>query len=97
MAGVEIAVDRSDERRRLHRSQQMTEEALFGALEGGSGRGFCLAVQRSGFAGNVGGPHRRVEVVMDDAERICIGVVDANLLRRKLVFHELVLDALIRQ
>ena len=75
----------------------MPEEALLGAFEGGSRRGFCLRVQRAALAGDVGGPHRRVEVVMDDAECASVGVVDANLLGRELVFDELVFDALVGQ
>ena len=97
VAGVEIALDRADQRRRLHRGQEVAEEALLGAFEGGSRGGFCLAVQRAGLAGDVGGPHRGVEVVMDDAERAGIGVVDANLLGRELVLDEFVLDALVGQ
>ena len=57
----------------------MIEEALLGAFEGGSGCGFCLRVQRAGLARDVGGPHRGVEIVMDDAEGAGIGIVDANL------------------
>ena len=67
VAGVEIALDRADQRRRLHRGQQVAEEALLGAFEGGSRGGFGLRVQRAGLAGDVGGPHRGVEIVMDDA------------------------------
>src|SRR5258706_2835621 len=75
----------------------MPEEALFSAFEGGSRRGFCLTVQRPSLAGNVGGSHRSVEVVMDDAECASVGVIDTNLLGCELVFDKLVFDALIRQ
>src|SRR6266704_3297776 len=66
VAGVEIALDRADQRGRLHRGQQMPEEALLGALEGGTGGGLGLRIERAGLAGNVRRPHGRVEVVMDD-------------------------------
>src|SRR6266702_1845563 len=75
----------------------MPEESLFGALEGGSGGGFCLAVQRPSLAGNVDGPHRRLEIVMDDAERAGISVVDTNLLGRELMFDEFVFNSLVGQ
>ncbi len=75
----------------------MTEEALLRAFEGGACRRFGLPVQRSRCAGDVGGPHRRVQVIMDDAERTGIGVVNADLLRRQLVLNKLVLDALVRE
>ena len=44
----------------------MIEEALLGAFEGGARGGLGLRVQRAGLAGDVGGPHRRVEIVVDD-------------------------------
>ena len=59
MAGVEIALDRRDQRRRLHRRDQMIEEALLGALEGRARGGLGLRVQRAGVAGDVGGLHAR--------------------------------------
>ena len=74
----------------------MAEEALLGAFEGRSRRGLSLRVQSAGLAGDVGGAHRRVEIVMDDAECAGIGIVDANLLGRKLVFEQFVFDTLIR-
>src|ERR1700756_2776277 len=73
----------------------MAEEALLGAFEGGSRRGLCLRVQRAGFAGDVGGAHRSVEIVMDDAECARISIVDADLFRRKLVLDKLVFDTLV--
>ena len=71
-----------DQRRRLHRGDQMVEEALLGALEGRARGGLGLRVQRAGRAGDVGGLHRGVEIVVDDREGAGIGVVDADLLRR---------------
>ena len=73
----------------------MPEEALLGAFEGGSRRGLCLRVQRAGLAGDVGGAHGRIEIIMDNAECAGIGIVDANLLGRKLVFEQFVFDTLI--
>ena len=73
----------------------MAEEALLGALEGGTRGGLRLRVERASLAGDVRGPHGGVEVVMDDRERTGIGVVDANLLGRELVFDQLVFDALV--
>src|ERR1700744_101279 len=75
----------------------MTEEALLGTFERGSRSRFGLRVQGTGCAGDVGGPHGGVEVVVNDAERAGISVVDANLLRRELVFDKLILDAFIRE
>ena len=73
----------------------MIQKALLGAFEGGSRRGLCLRVQRAGFAGDVGGAHRSVEIVMDDAECARISIVDADLFRRKLVLDKLVFDTLV--
>ena len=55
MAGFEIALDRGDQRRGLHRGDEVIEEALLGALEGRAGGRLGLAVQRPGLAGDVGG------------------------------------------
>ena len=82
MAGFKIALDGSDQRRRLHRRDEVVEEALLGALEGGARGRLGLRVQRAGRAGDVGRLQRRVEIVVDDAERARIGVIDADLLVR---------------
>jgi hypothetical protein len=66
----------------------VAKKALLGTFEGRSRGRFGLAVQRAGLAGDVGGPHRGVEVVMDNAERAGVGVVEANLLGRELVLDE---------
>ena len=95
MAGLEIALDRGDQRRGLHRGDEVIEEALLGALEGRAGGRLGLAVQRPGLAGDVGGLQRRVQVVVDDLEGARIGVVDADLLGRELVLDQLVFDPLI--
>ena len=91
----EIALDRGDQRRRLHRGDEVIEEALLGALEGRARGGFGLRVQRAGFAGDVGRLQRRVEIVVDDREGAGIGVVDADLLVGELVLDQLIFDALI--
>ena len=95
MAGFEIALDRGDQRRGLHRGDEVIEEALLGALEGRAGGRLGLAVQRPGLAGDVGGLQRGVQVVVDDLEGAGIGVVDADLLGRELVLDQLVFDALV--
>ncbi len=48
MAVPEIALDGGDQRRRLHRRDEMIKEALFCRFERGPGRGFCLRVERAG-------------------------------------------------
>jgi hypothetical protein len=54
-----------------------------------------LAVQRPGFARDVGGFERRGQVVVDDLEGAGIGVVDADLLGGEPVFDQLVFDPLV--
>ena len=54
MAFGNIALDRADQRRRLHAGEQVAEEALLGALERRTRRRLRLPVQRAGFAGDVG-------------------------------------------
>ena len=97
MAVFEILVDGPDQRRRLHRRDEVREEALLGGFKGGTRRGLGLRVQRSRRAGDAGRLHRSVEMVMDDAESAGIGVVDGDLLVGELMLDELVLDAFIGQ
>ena len=97
VAGGEIPVDRGDQRRRLHRGDKMTEEALLGALERRQRSGHGLAVQRALGRANVGRLHRGAQVVVDDLERTGVGVVDGCLILRELVFDEFVLDAFVGQ
>ena len=73
----------------------MAEEALLGALESRAGGRLRLGVQRAALAGDVGGLHRRVEVIVDDREGAGIGVVDAPLLVGERVLDQLVFDAVI--
>ena len=84
-----------DQRGRLHRRDEVIEEALLGALESRPRGGFGLGVQRARFAGDVGRLQRGVEIVVDDRERAGIGVVDADLLVGEPVLDQLVFDALI--
>ena len=56
---------------------------------------FAWRVQRAALAGDVGGLHRRVEVIVDDREGAGIGVVDAPLLVGERVLDQLVFDAVI--
>ena len=95
VVGLEIALDRADQRRRFHAGQQMAEEALLGGFEGGSRGGLCLRIQCADLAGDIRGLHRRVEIVVNDRERAGISVVDADLLGREPVFDQLVFDAFV--
>ena len=97
MASRQIALDGGDQRRRLHRRDQMIEETLLGALESRPRGGFGLRVQRARFAGDVGRLQRGVEIVVDDAERPGIGVVDADLLVGEPVLDQLIFDALVAE
>ena len=91
----EVLLDRADQRRRHHRGDQMAEEALLGALEGRARRRLGVAVQRAGLAGDVGRLERGGQVVVDDLERVGIGIVDADLLVGQRVLEQVVFDAVI--
>ncbi len=95
MAGVEVALDRLDQRRGLHRGDQVREEALLRGFEGGACGGLRLRIQRAVFARDVGGLHRGIEIVMNDLEGAGIGVVNPDLLRRERVHDQLIFDAFI--
>ena len=95
VAFLEIALDRADQRGRLHAGQKMSEEALLGGFECRACGGLRLGVQRACLAGDIGGPHRRVEIVVDDREGAGIGVIDADLLGGQPMLDELVFDALV--
>jgi hypothetical protein len=73
----------------------VVEESLLGALESRARSGFRLRVQRARFAGDVGRSQRGVEVIVDDAERPRIGVVDADLLGGEPVLDQLIFDTFI--
>src|SRR3546814_7197242 len=75
----------------------MIEEALFGGFESTARRRFGLGVERARRAGDVGGLHRCVEIIMDDLEGPGIGVVDAGLSGRQPMFEHFIFDAVERQ
>ena len=95
MTRGEVAIDRCDQRGRLHRGDEVIEEALLGALEGRTRGGFGLPVQRALVAGDIGGLERGVEIIVDDAERSRVGVVDCDLLVAQAMFEQIVFDALV--
>ena len=97
MAVLQIRGNRFDERGRLHSRDQMVEKALLVAFERASGRGLGLGVQGAGLARHIGGFERCVQILVDDLKSVRIGVVDADLLRRKRVLDDLDLDTLVRQ
>ena len=92
---VEIGLDRADQARALHGGQQMAEEALLGALEGRERGRLGVPVQRVLAVDDAGGLERLLDVSVDDLEGAGIGVVDAPLFRRQLVFEDLDLDPVI--
>ena len=73
----------------------MAEESLLGALEGGQGCRLGVPVQRVLAVHDAGGLERLLDVPVDDLEGAGIGVVDAPLFRRQLVFEDLDLDPVI--
>ena len=95
VAGVEIALDRFDQRRGLHRGDQVREEALLRGFEGRARGGLRLRIQCAVFTGDVGRLHRGIQIVMDDLEGAGIGVVNPDLLRRERVHDQLIFDAFI--
>ena len=97
VAGGEVAVDGGNQRRRFHRRDQMTEEALFRALESRARGGLGLSVERPLGSRDVGGFQRRVEIVVNDCERPGIGVVDADLLFTEAMLEHFIFDALVGQ
>ncbi len=67
MTVFEIARDARDRARRLHRGDEVIEEALLRALEGRARGGLGLWVERPmERAGDPGRLHRGVEIVVDD-------------------------------
>ena len=93
VAFLQVAGDRPDQRRGLHRREQMAEEPLLGGLEGAARRRLRLLVQGARGAGDVRRLHGGIEIVMDDRECPCICVVDADLLGRQFVLDQLVFYA----
>ena len=66
MPGFEIGRDGLKQRGRLHRRDEVIEEALLVALEGAPGRGLGLPVQGAAFACDVGGFERRFQILVND-------------------------------
>ena len=98
MAGVQIALQRGDQGRAFHRRQQMIEEALLVQFKGRARRGLGVAVVGAAVgAGDVGSLERRLQVPVNDLERVGIRIVDRDLLRGERVLDDLVEDALERQ
>ena len=100
VAGLQVALDALDQRRRLHGGQQVVVEPLLRALECGPRGRLGLGVERARSAparraGDVRRLQCRIQVVVDDLEGAGIGIVDAALPGRQRVLDELVLDALI--
>ncbi|CDN96333.1 hypothetical protein BN949_05510 [Agrobacterium tumefaciens] len=99
MTVLQVCCGRFEKSRRLHRRQEMIEEALLGAFESGARSSLGIFVQRDGFAGragrtsDAGGFHRSIEMVVDHLERLGIGVVDADLFLGEFLLEDLVFDA----
>ena len=94
-AGIEIGLDRAEERGALHRRQQVPEEALLGALEGRHRGGLGVLVERRFAVDDAGGLERLLDVVVDDLEGAGVGVVDAPLRIGERMLQNLHLDAVI--
>src|SRR3954465_5608855 len=76
----------------------MVEKALLVRFKGRAGGRLRMGVVGiAAGAGNVGGLERRLQVLVNDLERVGIGIVDRDLLRRELMLDDLVFDALERQ
>ncbi len=71
----------------------MAEEPLLGRLEGQRAADFACRFNVPECAGDVGGLHRRIQIVVNDGEGLGVGVVDANLLRGKFMLDQLVFDS----
>ena len=93
--GVEVGLDRADQRGALHGGQQMAEEALLGALEGRQGGRLGVPVQRVLAVHDAGGLERLLDVAVDDLEGAGIRVVDTPLFGRQGMFEGLDLDPVI--
>ena len=97
VAGGQIEFNRRDQRRRLHRRDQMAEEALLRAFERRARGGLGLSIERTLGRRNVCRFQRRIEIVVNDREGAGIGVVDADLLFAEAMLEHFVGDALIGQ
>ena len=93
----QISFDAGDQRRRLHRGDQVVEEALLGTFEGRARDRPGLGVERTLAPGDIGRLQRGVEVVVNDLKGRGIGVVDPGLLGGQFVLKDFVFDAFVRQ
>ncbi len=93
---VEVALDGLDQRRALHRREEVREETLLRAFEGAAGGGLgpgvadVVGVDAGRFEGVV-------EVVVDDPEGVGVLVVDAVLLVGQDVLEDVDLYPAVRQ
>src|SRR3546814_19268743 len=77
MARIDVARNARDRARRLHRGDEMIEEALLGALERRARRRFRLRVERAMLGARYSGRlHRRGEIVVDDLKGGGEAIVD---------------------
>ena len=92
---LQIRLDGADQRGALHGGEQVTEEALLGALEGGEGRRLGVLVEGGLPVDDAGGLQRLLDVLVDDLEGARVGVVDAPLLIRERMLQDVDLDAVV--
>ena len=97
MAGLEIGLDRPDQRGAFHGGQEMAEEALLGALESRQRGGLAILVQRGIALHDAGGFQGVFYIAVDHLEGAGIGVVDAPLFGRERMFEQLDLDPVIAE
>ena len=97
MPGVEVLLDGADEGGAFHGCEQVPEEALLGALEGGESGGLGALVEGVLVLDDAGGLERLVDIGVDDLEGLGIAVVDAPLRGGERVFEDVDLDALVGQ
>ena len=89
---VEVLLHGAQQRRALHRGEQVAEEALLCALEGAHRGGLGLGVVRFAQARDAGGFECFLQVGVDDLERVGVGVVDLALRGGDGVLQDVDLD-----
>ena len=92
-SGFEVGFDGAQQRRALHRGEEVSEEALLGALEGAHRGGLGLRVVGRAAARDPGGLEGLLDVGVDDLERAGVGVVGLALGGRDGVLEDVDLDA----
>ena len=97
MAGLEIGLDRPDQRGAFHGGQEMAEEALLGALESRQRGGLGILVEGGIALHDAGGFERVFYIAVDHLEGPGISVVDAPLFGRERMFERLDLDPVIAE